>query len=67
MWSPRPTRRPRARQAASTLAILAFLGVFVAFCVGFMDTFHRMSDDFGFGEGTDATTNTVVDGVTMTP
>ncbi|MEU6252068.1 DUF3592 domain-containing protein [Streptomyces sp. NPDC047043] len=30
----------RVKQAASTLGILAFLGVFVAFCIGFMVTFH---------------------------
>ena len=58
----------RAGLAASTIGILAFLGVVAVFCVGFMVTFHQMSDEFGFGEGTDDTTDTVViDGVTMTP
>jgi hypothetical protein len=58
----------RGALAASTVAMLAFLGVVAVFCIGFMVTFHQMSDDFGFGEGTDDTTNTVVvDGVTMTP
>ncbi|MGW3122012.1 hypothetical protein ACWDBW_33560 [Streptomyces sp. NPDC001107] len=54
--------------AAGTVATLAFLGVVAVFCVGFMITFHTSSDDFGFGDGTDDTTDTVVvDGVTMTP
>ncbi|MFF4258472.1 hypothetical protein ACFY1L_45520 [Streptomyces sp. NPDC001663] len=58
----------RATLAASTVAILAFLGVIAVFCVGFMVTYHEMSTVFSFGEGTDDTTNTVVvDGVTMTP
>lgn len=58
----------RAGLAASTIGILAFLGVVAVFCVGFMVTYHQMSDEFGFGEGTDDTTDTiVVDGVTMTP
>ncbi|MCX5048428.1 MULTISPECIES: hypothetical protein [unclassified Streptomyces] len=58
----------RAGLAASTIAILTFLGVIVVFCVAFMVTFSQMSDEFGFGEGTDDTTNTVVvDGVTITP
>ncbi|MFF4500151.1 DUF3592 domain-containing protein [Streptomyces sp. NPDC001401] len=58
----------RGALAAGTVAILAFLGVVAVFCVGFMVTFHAMSDEFGFGDGTDETTNTVVvDGVTMTP
>ena len=40
----------------------------VVFCVVFMVTFSQMSDEFGFGEGTDDTTDTVVvDGVTITP
>ncbi|MET7481387.1 hypothetical protein ABZT17_44785 [Streptomyces sp. NPDC005648] len=33
------------RQAASTLGLLAFLGVFAVFCVGFMVTYH--SEDSG--------------------
>ncbi|MGN9756354.1 hypothetical protein [Streptomyces sp. SD31] len=58
----------RAKLAASTIAILGFLGVVAVFCVGFMVTYSQMSDGFGFGEGTDDTTDTVVvDGVTMTP
>ncbi|MCD9872125.1 DUF3592 domain-containing protein [Streptomyces guryensis] len=59
----------RAGLAASTIAVLAFLGVIAVFCVGFMVTYHQMSESFGFGlgESTDDTTNTVVDGVTMTP
>ncbi|GAB2953074.1 hypothetical protein GCM10023080_009600 [Streptomyces pseudoechinosporeus] len=58
----------RARLAASTGAILAFLGVAAVFCVGFMVTYNQMSDEFGFDEDTGGTTDTiVVDGVTMTP
>ncbi|MFF1299407.1 MULTISPECIES: DUF3592 domain-containing protein [unclassified Streptomyces] len=58
----------RGRLTASTVGILAFLGVFVVFCVGFMVTFHAMSGEFGFGDDVDDTTNTVVvDGVTLTP
>jgi hypothetical protein len=41
----------RVKQAASTLGILAFLGVFVVFCVGFMVTYHTEesgSDDPGY-------------------
>jgi hypothetical protein len=37
----------RAKQAASTLALLAFLGVVVVFCVGFMVTFTEMSSSAG--------------------
>ncbi|MEU6376884.1 DUF3592 domain-containing protein [Streptomyces sp. NPDC046909] len=56
------------RLAASTGFVLVFLGVAVVFCVGFMVTYHQMSDGFGFGDDVDDTTNTiVVDGVTMTP
>ncbi|WP_369169619.1 DUF3592 domain-containing protein [Streptomyces sp. R28] len=58
----------RAKLAASTVAILAFLGVVAVFCVGFIATYNQMSDGSGFGEGTDDTIDTVVvDGVTMTP
>lgn len=58
----------RVRLAASTIGVLAFLGVAAVFCVGFMVTYNQMSDDFGFGEGTDDTVDTVVvDGITMTP
>ncbi|MGY6018106.1 DUF3592 domain-containing protein [Streptomyces spinosirectus] len=41
----------RFKHAASTVATLAFLGVMVAFCIGFMATFHSMSswsDDSGY-------------------
>ncbi|WP_328427442.1 hypothetical protein [Streptomyces sp. NBC_00443] len=58
----------RAKLAASTGGVLVFLGVAAVFCVGFMVTYHQMSNEFGFGEGTDDTGDTVViDGVTMTP
>ena len=58
----------RAGLAASTVAVLAFLGVAAVFCIGFMVTYAQVSDFFGSGEGIDDTTNTVVvDGVTMTP
>ncbi|MFF3416651.1 DUF3592 domain-containing protein [Streptomyces sp. NPDC002698] len=33
----------RARVAAGTLVTLAFFGVIIAFCVGFMITYHEMS------------------------
>jgi len=33
----------RVKHAASTVATLVFLGVMVAFCIGFMATFHSMS------------------------
>ena len=58
----------RARLAASTVAILAFLGVAAVFCIGFMVTYNQMSDVFGFEETPSDTNDTVVvDGVTMTP
>jgi hypothetical protein len=64
----------RAKLAASTIAILTFLGVMAVFCVGFMVTYHQMSEafdfgfGFGFGEDTgDSIDTVVVDGVTMTP
>ncbi|MGC9536156.1 DUF3592 domain-containing protein [Streptomyces sp. UG1] len=62
----------RAKLAAGAVGILTFLGVIAVFCVGFMVTFHQVSDAFGFGFGFDedpgATVDTVViDGVTMTP
>jgi len=58
----------RARLAASTGAILAFLGVVAVFCIGFMVTYNQMSDVFGFEETPSDTNDTVVvDGVTMTP
>ncbi|MFF7449160.1 MULTISPECIES: hypothetical protein [unclassified Streptomyces] len=57
----------RGRLAVSTGLTLAFLGVAVVFCVGFMVTYHQMSDDeFGSGQG-DSTDVVVVDGVTLTP
>lgn len=56
------------RLAASTGFILAFLGVAVVFCIGFMVTYHQMSDGFGSDDGYDGSTEVVViDGVTMTP
>lgn len=58
----------RGKLAASTVGILAFLGVAVVFCIGFMVTYSQISDGFDFGDDVDDTTNTVVvDGVTMTP
>ncbi|WP_063762144.1 hypothetical protein [Streptomyces bicolor] len=58
----------RARLAASTVLPLAFLGVVAAVCVVFMVTFQQMSAEFGFGEDSGDTVDTVVvDGVTMTP
>jgi hypothetical protein len=58
----------RARLAASTVAILAFLGVVAVFCVGYMVTYHQMSSEFGFSDSPGDTIDTVVvDGVTMTP
>ncbi|MGI5197773.1 hypothetical protein ACQEVY_29775 [Streptomyces sp. CA-288835] len=58
----------RARLAASTGAILAFLGVAAVFCIGFMVTYNQTSDVFGFEETPSETNDTVViDGVTMTP
>lgn len=57
----------RAKQAASTIGILAFLGVAVVFCVGFMVTYSQFSDPFSDG-GDDGTENVVVvDGATLTP
>ncbi|MCL6738404.1 DUF3592 domain-containing protein [Streptomyces neyagawaensis] len=38
----------RAKQAAASFGILAFLGVIFVFCVGFMVTFHQMSADAAF-------------------
>ena len=59
----------RGGLVASTTGILVFLGVVAVFCVGFMVTYHEMSDSSGFGDGSgESTTNTVVvDGVTRTP
>ncbi|NUS23044.1 MAG: hypothetical protein HOV92_02280, partial [Streptomyces sp.] len=54
--------------AASTIGVLAFLGVVAGFCIVFMVTFSQMSDEFGFGDDVDDSTDVVVvDGVTMTP
>ncbi|MFF3610308.1 DUF3592 domain-containing protein [Streptomyces sp. NPDC002580] len=41
----------RARVAAGTLVMLAFFGVIIAFCIGFMITYHEMSasEDALFG------------------
>ncbi|MFE5185274.1 DUF3592 domain-containing protein [Streptomyces sp. NPDC056628] len=62
-------RRPgRAGLAASTLGVLAVLGAAAVICVAFMITYHGMSAEFGSGENTGETSDTVViDGVTMTP
>ncbi len=66
-------KRPqRALLAASTVGVLAFLGVVAVFCVGFMVTYNQMFDGFGSGFGfgdnpVDTTDTVVVDGVTMTP
>ncbi|MFJ8631681.1 hypothetical protein [Streptomyces sp. NPDC093568] len=60
----------RVRQTAATLGILAFLGVVVVFCVGFVVTYNQVFDGFGIGFGEDpggAADTVVVDGVTMTP
>jgi hypothetical protein len=58
----------RGTLAASTVAVLAFLGVVAVFCVGFMVTYHQMSTEFGFDDSPGDTIDTVVvDGVTMTP
>ncbi|WP_055623416.1 hypothetical protein [Streptomyces sp. JHA19] len=46
-------RRPsRAGLAASTVGVLAILGVVAAICVGFMITYHDMSSEFPFGDDT---------------
>ncbi|GAA2501548.1 DUF3592 domain-containing protein [Streptomyces longisporus] len=66
----RATAKPPqpGRLLAEQGCLLAFFGVFIAGCIAFMVGFSLMSDAFGFGEGVDDTTNTVVvDGVTMTP
>ena len=68
-WATAKPPRP-GRLLAEQGCLLAFFGVFIAGCIAFMVGFSLMSDDFsfGFGEGVDDTTNTVVvDGVTMTP
>lgn len=58
----------RAKQAASTMGTLAFLGVAVVFCVGFMVTYSQFSDPFSEDGGDDGTSNVVVvDGATLTP
>jgi hypothetical protein len=58
----------RAKQAASAVALLAFLGVVVVFCVGFMITYSQFSDPFSGDDGDDGFTNVVVvDGATLTP
>lgn len=38
----------RVKQAATSLGLLAFLGVAFAFCVGFMVMFHQFSTDTSF-------------------
>ena len=66
-WATAKPRQP-GRLVAEQGCLLAFFGVFIAFCIAFMVGFSLMSDVFSFGEGVDDTTNTVVvDGVTMTP
>ncbi|MFC7907734.1 hypothetical protein ACWDRX_00985 [Streptomyces nigra] len=46
-------RRPsRGGLAASTVGVLAILGVVAAICVGFMITYHDMSSEFPFGDDT---------------
>lgn len=58
----------RARLAASTVAVLAFLGVVAVFCVGFMVTYNQAFDGSGLDENFGDTTDTVVvDGVTTAP
>jgi hypothetical protein len=58
----------RAKLAASTVAVLAFLGVVAVFCVGFMVTYSQGFDGSGFDENFGDTTDTVVvDGVTTAP
>ncbi|MFC9845421.1 DUF3592 domain-containing protein [Streptomyces sp. NPDC060223] len=39
------------RAAAGTVGILVFFGVIVAFCIGFMVTFHQMSSESGMPFG----------------
>ncbi|WP_406837422.1 DUF3592 domain-containing protein [Streptomyces sp. AHU1] len=34
----------QARAAAGTIALVAFCGLIIAFCIGFMITFHEMSE-----------------------
>ncbi|MDN3022626.1 hypothetical protein [Streptomyces sp. S.PB5] len=54
--------------AASTVFVLAFLGVAVVFCIGFMVTYSQMSDEFGFGDDSGNTGEVVVvDGETLMP
>lgn len=62
----------RGSLAASTIAALLFFGAIAVFCVGFMVTYHQMSESFGFGFGFDDSPDNindtvVIDGVTMTP
>ncbi|MFI8298156.1 hypothetical protein ACIGCZ_19705 [Streptomyces nigra] len=62
------SRPGRIRLAASTLGLLAILSAIAVMCVTFMVTYPDMSSEFGFGEDTGETGDTVVvDGVTMTP
>jgi hypothetical protein len=54
--------------AASTVFVLALLGVAVVFCIGFTVTYNQMSNEFGYGDDFDDTTDVVVvDGVTLAP
>ncbi|MFE6172441.1 hypothetical protein [Streptomyces sp. NPDC056464] len=60
----------RVGQAAAAIGVLAFLGVVVVFCVGFMVTYSQVFDGYGLGfdEDPGGTVDTVVvDGVTITP
>ncbi|WLW54735.1 hypothetical protein [Streptomyces sp. YU58] len=64
---PRP-----GKQAAASLAILAFLGVIVVFCIGFMVTYATVFEPVGdafFGGPVDdgGDTPLVIDGVTVSP
>jgi len=66
-WATAKPPRP-GRLVAEQGCLLAFFGVFIAFCIAFMVGFGLIPDVFSSGDGVDDTTNTVVvDGVTMTP
>ena len=60
----------RVKQAAATIGILAFLGVVVVFCVGFMITYAQVFsgfDDFFGGEDSGGGSVVIDDGYTITP
>ncbi|MFF4804201.1 DUF3592 domain-containing protein [Streptomyces sp. NPDC001351] len=66
-WATAKPPQP-GRLIAEQGCLLAFFGVFIAFCIAFMVGFSLFSDSFGFGDdGVDPTNTVVVDGVTMTP